>query len=428
MCSIKNPSNILLVNYRYFISGGSERYLFNFSEVLEKNGHTVIPFSVKHPKNVTSSYSKYFLSSLTNDENCIFFSQIRKNPKTLSRLFDRNLYSIEAKTKMKQIMEKYDINVAYLLHFFRWISPSIIQELSKNKIPIIVRISDFQYICPGTYLLRRGKICELCIKGNLWHSVKNRCVQNSYFYSFVHYISTILYKKMNIMDKIDAFICPSLFTLEKMVQGGFPREKLFHIPTFINSKIISPDFKTGEYILYFGTVSPEKGISVLIDAFKKLRRENSRIRTPLFIVGKLYRYESTKFRETIYLNKTNGIKYFDEQKKGNLNKLIKNSAFVVVPSIWYDNFPNVILESFSLGKAVVGSRIGSIPELVKHGETGMLFEPGDSDDLAKKMMWMLSHSNQCEKMGEKARKLVEAQYNAELHYKRVMQVFRLFQS
>ncbi|GAF70497.1 unnamed protein product, partial [marine sediment metagenome] len=290
--------------------------------------------------------------------------------------------------------------------------------------PIIVRISDFGYICPEAHLLRNNKICDLCTKGNFWYSVKYRCVQGSFLLSFVHLLSILLHKQLKILEKIDAFICPSMFTLEKMVQSGFERRKLFYIPTFINSKKISPKFIPGNYILYFGRISHEKGISILLDAFEKLKRRSSKLSIPLYIVGKFYSKEDERLKKRIYFNGNKHVKILGELEKNEIYQIIRNAAFIVVPSIWYENMPNVILESFSFGKTVVGSRIGSIPELVKHGETGLLFEPADTDDLAEKMKWMIDHPKECWRMGQNARRLIEKEYNPELHYKRIMEVFK----
>lgn len=419
-----NSLNILVVHYRFFVSGGPERYLFNIMEKLQKEGHKVIPFSVKHPKNRSTKYSEFFLSPITNDENSVLFNQIRKNPKTLIKLFDRAFYSFEARKKIRKIIEKLNIDVAYSLNFFRWISPSIIMELHRFGIPIIVRISDYSYICPEAHLLRDGKICELCTKGNFSYSVRHKCVQNSFLLSFINFLSISLNKQLKVIDKIDAFVCPSAFTMKKMVKAGFNKQKLFHIPTFIDSKKVVPQFEPGNYILYFGRISQEKGISVLLNAFEKLKRKKNKVSVPIYIVGQFYGKETKQLKNRVYSDDNKYVKILAECEKDDLYQIIRNSAFTIVPSICYDNMPNVILESFANGKPVIGSRIGSIPELVKHGETGLLFEPGDSDDLAEKMQWMIDHQEKCSRMGENARKLIEKEYNPELHYKRIMEVFR----
>jgi glycosyltransferase involved in cell wall biosynthesis len=226
------------------------------------------------------------------------------------------------------------------------------------------------------------------------------------------------------MDKIDAFVCPSKFTLNKLKQSGFNGDKLYHIPTFVSSHIVSPKYCPGDYILYFGRLTPEKGVEVLLEAYKKIRLKKRELSTPLILASSFNQDEKESIREKIGLNKIEGVKILGVRDKYKLYELIKNSAFTIVPSICYENMPNSILESFACGKPVIGSRIGSIPELIKNETTGLLFESGITDSLVEEIVWLIRHPNECEEMGRRARELVENEYNQELHYQRIMQLFK----
>lgn len=415
--------NILLTNYRYFVSGGPERYLFNAKELFEEKGHKVIPFSVKHPRNLPSEYSHYFLSALTDSEEAVTFRQLKLTPKNLIKLIDRTFLSVEARGRMKRLLRDNDVDVAYTLHFLRWISPSIFAELSKRGVPIVVRVSDFEYMCPGTHLLRDGEVCELCVGGSLLASVKYRCVQGSLPLSLAHYASMSLYKAMGTMKKIDAFVCPSRFTLRQMKKAGFAEEKLFHVPTFVNTQAIPPRSDVpGEYILYSGRLSPEKGVEVLLEAFEKYRKRSGAAAIPLHIIhtggegaGVLEeRIKSGDLEDVVLLSGLPARDFYS---------YVGNAAFTVVPSLCYDNLPNVVLESYACGKAVIGSGLGSIPELVEDGGTGLLFEAGNSDDLADKITWLAGRRRECMNMGRKGRMLAESEYGGDLHHERLMGLF-----
>lgn len=415
--------NILLTNYRYFISGGPERYLFNVKELLEEKRHKVIPFSVKHPRNQQSEYSQYFLSPLSDDEESVTLKQLKLTPGNLVKLFDRTFLSVEARGRMKRLLNSNEVDIAYILHFLRWISPSILFELSARNVPIVVRVSDFEYMCPGTHLLRDGEVCEICVGHNPWPSVKYKCVQNSFPLSLAHYASMSLYRLIRVLEKIDAFVCPSQFTLEQMCKAGFTRKKLFHVPTFIDTRRIQPDFEAGSYILYTGRVSPEKGVSVLLDAYERYRRRENRSTIPLYIIHTggdgvrdlEERIESADLkREVVLVSGVSGQEFYS---------YVKNAAFTVVPSLCYDNQPNAILESYACGKPVIGSRRGGIEEVVRDGETGLLFEAGAADDLAEKIAWIAGHHRERLTMGRNGRGLVEDQHNSELHFQKLMGVF-----
>jgi glycosyltransferase involved in cell wall biosynthesis len=417
--------NILLANYRYFIGGGSERYLFNATELFKEKGHSVIPFSAKHPRNRPSEFSDYFLSSLSDDEDAVLFRQFKLRPKTVIKLIDRSFYSVEAKRQIKRLLSRYNVDIAYVLHFLRWISPSILTEFSRNNIPIIVRISDFEYICHGTHLLRDGEICDICVEGNLLPSVKHKCIQNSFLLSLAHYLAMSLYKLMRVFEKIDAFIFPSLFALEQMARAGFSRSKMYHVPTFVDTQKISPNFVPGGYILYFGRISSEKGIDVLLDAYQKYIGRNSVPCMPLHII-QTGRIDAERLMERVRSERMKNVRVFGGLSKEEFASHIEQAAFTVVPSLFYENLPNVVLESYAFGKAVVGSRRGSILEVIQDGETGLLFEAGDSDDLADKLDWLASHADERLRMAQKARKAAEDQYNKELHYKRLMDIFQKY--
>jgi glycosyltransferase involved in cell wall biosynthesis len=414
--------NILLTNYRYFVSGGPERYLFNVKALLEGKGHEVVPFSVKHPRNEPTPYSEYFLSGLTDNTDAVAFRDFRLTPKNLMRLFDRTFLSVEAGRKIKLLLESKQIDVAYTLHFLRWISPSVFGELARRGIPIVVRVSDFEYMCPGTHLLRRGEVCEICVGASLLPSVRYRCVQNSLPLSLAHFLSMSLYRLTGALEKIDAFVCPSRFTTGQMEKAGFDRKKLFHVPTFIDNETIEPDFTPGGYILYSGRVSVEKGVEVLIDAHQKLQSQSGAGTPELYIIhtgGEEARALEAKANSGD-LKKVNILSGLSQK---DFHSYVKKAALTVVPSLCYDNLPNVILESYAHGKPVVGSNRGSIPEVVNDGKTGLLFEPGDSDDLAEKLGWLAEHTKECVEMGRAGRALVESEHNKELHYSRLMDVF-----
>jgi glycosyltransferase involved in cell wall biosynthesis len=412
---------VVLVNYRYFISGGPERYLFNIKSLLEENKHIVVPFSVKHPRNVNSEFSNFFLSQIASNASEIYFKDIKKNPLTILKLVDRTFYSTEAKIKIERLIKHTKPDIAYLLHFLRWISPSIIYSFKRFKIPVVVRVSDFSYICPEGHLLREGKICELCIKGNYWYSVKHKCVQNSLIISLFNFFSILFHKTIGIFEKIDAIVCPSRFTLEKLKQAGFAENKLFHIPTFVKIQDYVPDYNVGDYILYFGRFSKEKGVDVLIDSFIKLKRKQKFNSLKLILVGYNYGNEFNEVKERA--EKIKDLIVVEGLAGEELKQVIRNSIFTVVPSVCYDNLPNSILESYASGKPVIASNIGSFPEIVEQDITGLLFEVGNSDDLAEKMEYLLDNKDKIVTMGKKAREKVETEFSPQRHYDLLINLF-----
>ena len=415
--------NILLVNYRYFVSGGPERYMFNISDVFRNKGHNVIPYSVRNDLNNSSDYNKYFISPV-GDGKQVYYHEIPKSPRNLVKLIGRNFYSFEAKRNISQLLDENKIDVAYILAYLRWISPSILGEISQRGIPIVVRLSDYHLLCSQVQFFRDGKPCELCKNGNFLHAIKYRCVQNSVPETLIDVMSRYFHKFTGVFNDVNAYVAPSAFLKQKLIEGGYHEAKIHHVPTFIDVNTVKPDFNGGPYFLYIGRIAEGKGLDTLITAWKVIidsGRVPENIR--LLIVGTSNRDVRAGLQERVKKENIKNVEFLDHQKRESLNKIIIGASCVVVPSEWYENFPNTILEAYAHGKPVIASRLGSLPEAVMHGETGLLFSPADPHDLAEKMGALLKNPQLAVTLGINARKYAEEYFGTDLHYGRLMSVF-----
>ena len=405
---------IILVNYRYFISGGPERYYFNIKEILEQHGHEVIPFSVKGKRNLSNNYEKYFLD-IVDDE--VYFAQAKKKtPKMILKSFTRMFYSFEAKRKFRRLLKDTKPDLVYIMQMHNKISPSIVDAAKRLKIPVIHRISDFQYMCPNA-LFYNDKIgvCEECLKGKRWSCVKYRCVLNSPVYSAIKMAAKWLHDIMGVTKHIDAFVVPSSFTLQKFHQYGIPMYKLYHIPTFFNLKETDPVVEYKPFVLFVGRIEKQKGLMTLVKTF---------VDTPynLKIIG----FSNDGYEDTLkdfLKDKQHHIEFLGRKNFNEIVPYLKTCLCTTVPSEWYDNFPNVILESFAYKKAVVATDFGSLPELVKDNETGLTFKYADTADFRDKVEYMFDNPEHARQMGENAYKTLVEDYSPEAHYGRLMRLF-----
>ena len=360
---------IIIVNYRYFISGGPERYLFNVKDLLEKNGHEIIPFSIKNKSNKPSQYENYFLDPIGEDNEVYFREYKKTNVKTIVKSFSRMFYSFEAKKKLNRLIKAVNPDLIYVLHYQNKISASIFDAAAKNRIPVIHRISDFGQICANALFYRPGKkdICERCLTGSKFNAISNKCVYDSYIYSSIKVASLKFQEIVGITKKVQAFVVPSKFTLEKLRDYGFPAESLVHIPSFFNFQSISKELQiTYEpFALYIGRIEPEKGLLTMVKSF-----ENTEFN--LKIIG----FSISGFDEELkdYLkDKNHNIEFLGKKGFDEIQIYLSKCSFTVVPSEWYDNFPNTILESFAFKKCAIATNTGSLKELVIDNETGLLF-------------------------------------------------------
>ena len=419
---------IILVNYRYFISGGPERYYFNIKEILEKNGHEVIPFSVKSSRNLPNDYEKYFLD-IVDDE--VYFAQAKKKtPKMILKSFTRMFYSFEAKKKMKQLISDTKPDLVYIMQMHNKISPSIVYAAKEMKVPVIHRISDFQYMCPNALFYNdRIGVCEDCLKGKRMSCVKYKCVLNSPVYSSIKMMAKWMHDIMKVHRRLDAFVVPSEFTLGRLHEYGIPMEKLNHIPTFFNLKEVNPEVEYKPFVLFVGRIEKQKGLMSLVKAFETIPYE-------LKIIGfsndgfedELKQYlgrpinGDLNVEETTAYGKNGNVHFLGRKKFEDIVPYLKSCMCTVVPSEWYDNFPNVVLESYAYKKAVIATDFGSLQYMVDEGNTGMKFRYADLDDLRRCVSYMIEHPEESKTMGENAYKLIETKYSPDSHYNKLIEL------
>ena len=213
---------------------------------------------------------------------------------------------------------------------------------------------------------------------------------------------------------IDKIVAPSKFFLDKFVEWGWPRDRFVHIPNYVDSNAFRPDFTPGKYFLYFGRLAPEKGVSTLIRACAKAKIE-------LKIAG-----TGPECEALLELNDAldGRVEFLGFRSGDELHDLIRGARAVVLPSEWYENAPMSVLESFALGKPVIGADIGGIPEMIVHGENGWIFPSADVDSLADLLLRVLKSDDAViEHMGRAARYGAERDFNRSQYTSKVLDLY-----
>ncbi len=399
-----------LSNY-YYIRGGDCTYLFSLKKLLEKGGHQNIVFSMHHPRNLDSAYSGYFVSYID-------YADEARNKTLLSglRILSRAVYSMEAKKKIQCLVEKERPDIAHVQSLHHNLTHSVLYPLKQQGIPVVWTLHDYALICPNTHFLCRGYICEKCKRRKFYWSVIRKCKKDSLGASTVAMIETVVHRIMKIRDLVDVFITPSEFLRKKLMEYGFDRERIVCVNNFIDLDPGGEKTESGDYYLYVGRLTREKGVGTLIDAAVKAGAGRLRIVGDGELKDELMSYARGKKGGA-------DIEFCGPVSRDDVMALIKKCRFVVLPSEWYENFPYAVLESFACGKTVIGARIGGIPELVRDNETGLTFEPGNSDDLSSKIRYLNDNPDKRLRMGENARSFVEQKLNAETHYLKIMGIY-----
>lgn len=377
--------------------------MFGLSDYMKNRGHKIDFFGMEHSRNTVAN-------SLGLDVKNKEFHGGGRN-KLINPL--KIIYSPEARRKIRKIIRYDKPDIIHLNNYNYQITPSILYEIKKHNIPVVMTLHDFQPVCPNHMLYREHdkKVCEDCKARKYISCIKNRCIHNSRVKSLLGALEAFFYYRLDTYNRyIDCYISPSRFLRDKMTEFGEPPGKITVIHNFVNGK--QPEISGNEkYVLYFGRLSVQKGIHTLIEACKRLP-------DICFVVA-----GGGELSEA--LKDVENIRYMGHKSGQELREIIAGALFSVCPSEWYENCPMSVLESQMYGTPVVASRIGGIQELIKDGKDGFLFKPGDVDDLVNKIDLLYRNENLLRDFSERCRQKVIQNNSVEKYYCELMKVYAL---
>lgn len=385
---------VLLVNKFHYMKGGSERYYFTLAETFKAHGHEVIFFAMQDEKNIPCEQEKYFVSN----------SSVGGGIKSKLNMVLHIAYSKEAYKKMKALLadEKPDLVILNLVH--KQITLSIIDAIKEYnpKLPIFWTMHDLIAVCPSyTMLDGNGNICEKCLYGDFKNCVKNNCIKGSKLMSMLSEYEANYIRKKGWYNKVDLYICPSEFYKNKLQQSKLTASKIICL-----RNPLPPDTQYGindkdeGYTLYFGRLSKEKGVKTLIDQAVK-----AGVNLKILGTGPI----EDELKD--YAKDFKNVEFKGFQQGEALTNYIKKARCIVLPSEWYENGPYSAMEAMALGKPLIVSNNGGLPELVEDGVNGYIY--ADKDKLADKLKDMFALSQEeytamCSASLERAKKCFNA--------------------
>lgn len=349
---------ILQINKYPSLKGGTETVLFDTIRLLKAEGHDVILLSTDEGEiTYTPTFAMPYPSRHT--------SLIGKLYNLPAFFYNRSAVKI-----LESIIEKEKPDIAHIHLYHNSFSSSILPTLKKHRVPIVMTLHEYRQICPSYLLLDRNqRICEKCINGNYLNCMLTRCSKGSFlessFLTMEMYFRRIFCKTENYVNR---FICVSNFVYEKhqaFNKAIADKSTVIYNPVKLH---FPQEIKKGDYLLYFGRLSSEKGIHTLLSAMKQLPD----VKLKIAGTGDLSLSEIPPNVELL------GFKSREE-----LVLIIYNACYTIVPSEWNETFGLACTESMAQGTPVIASDIGAIPEIVQHGENGFLFESGNAHHLQK---------------------------------------------
>lgn len=399
---------ILLVNKYFYRKGGAETYFFALAEGLRALGHDVAFFSMQHPNNEPSYWSKYFVSEKDYVGDISAFKKVQE-ASTL-------IYSFEARRKFEALLEKFKPDVIHMNNVHRQLTLSILDApyLKKHHVPVVYTAHDYILLCPAyTMVNGRGEVCDACLDRRFMHATKNVCVKGSHAKSLLASVEAEFLKYHHSYDKIDAIIAPSEFMKSKLDEGGYAGRTITMQNFLTDSQMAMgtrvanthkfEDAQAGArpYFLFFGRLSKEKGILTLVKAFLQAaglgRYADSDAAAghegvlpdtwDLHIVGDGPERELIeRLIASAGPRATSRVHLLGYKSGEDLQREVGNARFSVLSSEWRENMPYSGLESLVAQTPIIGANIGGIPELVEEYRTGFTFKSGNAADLRDVLM------------------------------------------
>ncbi len=383
---------ILIVHNHYQQSGGEDAVVDAETALLKKFGNEVR------------------LYERTNSE-LMKYSLLQKLNFVLNVAWSKDSYQ-----QMKRIIREFHPDVVHFHNIFFMLSPSVYWACREENVPVVHSQHNFRLVCANGLFFRNNHVCEDCLEKSLWHGVIHRCYKNSRFITaMVAWLLNGHWKKGTWKKMVDYYITATEFSRQKLIQAGLAASKILVKPNFVD--MYPMDRATIQnYALYVGRLSPEKGVDVLVQAWSTLTA------IPLKIMGSGPMEESLKDFVAVHnLKHVEFLGYLSEQQ---YKEYMKGAQFIVLPSLCYENFPRIVAEAYAYGIPILASRLGTMPDLIKENETGLLFDAGNTEDLASKARWLTDHTQEAALMGERARREYEEKYSAEKNYEFLINIYR----
>ena len=405
---------ILLVNTYHYPRGGDCTYTFSLAELMQSHGHEVFFFGMHHPLNVPCAQEKFFVDYIDFRE----LNQ-KKNLYNGLKVVSRSIYSIQAKTRLRALLNEIKPDIAHLQNIHTHLTPSVIFELKRHNIPMVWTLHDYKLICPNTHLLSHGRICEKCKGGKFYYCTINNCKKDSYAASAVATIEATAHRWFRITDKVQTLISPSEFLRNKFIEFGYKEKKVLQIKNFLPSHMVSTiSFQDDGYALYFGQLEPWKGIKTLLNTWSDIKGMELKIAGNGSIKNDL--------EKQVTDSGLHNVSFLGHLNKEALLDVINRASFIIVPSECYENFPYSVMESMVCSKPVIAANIGGLPEMVKDGVTGFFFESGNAVSLKGKIDLLLNDTQLRKIMGQNAREHALLEFDPNTHYMQLMKTYKQF--
>lgn len=321
----------------------------------------------------------------------------------------QTLWSRQSARRLAGVLESFRPDVMHVHNTFPLLSPSIYWAAAAARVPVVQTLHNFRLLCPQAMLLRNGKICEDCVGQLPWRGAARGCYRGSRPQSSVIAGMLSLHRALGTWrNKVARYIALNDFCRKKFIAGGLPKEHIVVKPNFVDMPAPMEQDRAG--FLFVGRLSPEKGVTLLTEA--SAAQPGVRVR----VAGS---GPQAKLLE----GARPAIHALGALPAGDVRAEMMRASALLMPSIWYENFPRTLVEAYACGLPVIASRLGALAELVEDGVTGLLFRAGDAQDLTRAMRWAMANPAEMARMGRNARARYEAEFTVERNHRQLVSIY-----
>jgi len=384
---------ILLVHNYYQQPGGEDVVYEQERKLLETHGHQVVTYERTNSELLGySAFQRLFLPAKT-------------------------IWARDAYGEILNLIRRERPRIAHVHNTFVQISPSVFAACRKEGVPVVQTLHNFRLMCPAANLFREGKVCEDCVQSGLWQGVRHSCYKGSFAATATTALMVAAHRVARTWSEgVTSYIALTEFSKRKFAGVGLPRKKIHVKPNFVTPDP-GPKEDLGEFAVYVGRLSPEKGVQTLLLAWQQLR-----IPIPLQLIGDgPLRPELENMASQCRLS---NVVFEGRLSAQETRSRIRRARLLILPSQCYENFPMTVVEAFSCGTPVVCSRLGSMQEIVNDHANGLHFTPGEPEELARTLEWAWSNPQRIREMGRAARCDFEQKYTAEQNYQALMAIYQ----
>lgn len=380
---------ILVVHNAYQLAGGEDSVVKNEIALLQQHGHDV-------ELHLVSNNDVHNIAGKINAALGVVFSPI-------------------SYFHIRKILKQTQPDIVHVHNFFPLISPAVFYACKANKTPVVLTLHNYRLICPTALLMHNGKVTEKSLERGPWWAIPKKVYRGSYIGTFMLALMIATHKRLGTWNHtVSRFILLSQFSISKFMKAGIAPHLLAVKPNFVDIKKPPEQERTG--FLFVGRLSEEKGIDVLLSALEKRHSTVSQSEIQVAIAGD--GPLSPRIIQSKHL-----VKYLGNLKSDDVRVWMYASNALILPSVWYEGFPMVVVEAYACGLPIIASRIGALAELVEDGVTGLLFNPGDAVDLAAKLQWAIQHPEKIKEMGKRARQRYEQRYTSNKNYEELLSIY-----